>query len=106
MSGDLEDYDDDCDDCEGLFTKPVVLIEKVDAQEGTSITRLSEPLNEQNWIAWRERMKRVLCLCSVDGYAKGLIALPDVDDDPDGVVNWKFNDNYAQTLIINNKKWQ
>ena len=29
-------------------------IKRVPAREGSAITKLTEPLNETNWIAWRE----------------------------------------------------
>jgi hypothetical protein len=72
---------------------------KVKAREGSAITKLPEPLNETNWIAWRERMKRVLRLCDVEAYAAGTIPRP---DNAANAENWDFNDNYAQVMIINN----
>ena len=76
-------------------------ITRVKAREGSAITKLSEPLNESNWMAWRERMKKVLRLCDVEIYAEGKIAPPDASDSI-GAKNWDFNDNYAQVMIINN----
>ena len=52
-------------------------IKRVQAREGSAITKLSEPLNEDNWMAWRERMRRVLRLCGVEAYAEGKIAIPE-----------------------------
>ena len=52
-----------------------------------------------NWMAWRERMKRVLRLCGVEAYAEGSVVRP---ADTKGAENWEFNDNYAQVMIINN----
>ena len=73
-------------------------IKHVQAHEGSTITKLSEAL-ESNWIAWRERIKRVLRLCGVETYAKGKIQCP---ADAAEAENWKYNDNYAQVMIINN----
>ena len=33
-------------------------IEHVQAHEGSAITTLSEPLNEENWMGWQEQMRR------------------------------------------------
>jgi hypothetical protein len=74
-------------------------IRRVSTREGSAITKLSEPLNESNWMPWRERMRRVLRLCEVDAYVEGKIDRP---DDAKNAANWKFNDNYAQIMIINN----
>ena len=74
-------------------------IERVQAREGSAITKLSEPLDELNWMAWRERMTRVLRLCGVEAYAQGKVDRP---TDIKNVKNWEFNDNYAQVMIINN----
>ena len=74
-------------------------IKRVQAREGSAITKLSEPLNEDNWMAWRERMRRVLRLCGVEAYAEGKIGIP---EDTKSAQNWEFNDNYAQVMIINN----
>ena len=76
-------------------------IEKVSACEGSSITKLSEPLTETNWLSWRERMKRVLQLCGVEAYAEGTIDHP-IGPMTENTVNWEFNDNYVQVMIINN----
>jgi hypothetical protein len=46
-------------------------ITKVQAREGSAIIKLSEPLDESNWMAWHKRMTRVLRLCGVEEYAKG-----------------------------------
>jgi hypothetical protein len=44
-----------------LFSQPSQpTINRVKVQEGSSITKLSEPLKEHNWIAWHEHMKHVL----------------------------------------------
>ena len=74
-------------------------IKRVQAREGSAITKLSEPLGEQNWMIWRERMRRVLRLCGVEAYVEGRIELP---ADTKGAENWEFNDNYAQVMIANN----
>ena len=87
---------------EGLYGGPDAnesSINKVSAREGSAIIKLSEPLNETNWMAWRERMKRVLRLCSVESYAEGKIPQP---SDAKSAEDWKFNDNYAQVIIMNN----
>ena len=62
--------------------------------EGSSITKLSEPLTKTNWLSWRERMKRVLQLCGVEAYAEGTIDRP-IGPMTENTVNWEFNDNYA-----------
>jgi transposase InsO family protein len=74
-------------------------IRKVKAREGSSITKLPELLNESNWMTWRERMKRVLRLCSIEPYVAGKVKVP---IDAKGAENWEFNDIYAQTIIVNN----
>jgi hypothetical protein len=77
----------------------VASIARVQAREGSSITKLPELLNEVNWMGWRERMRRVLRLCGVEAYAEGKVMKP---VDAKGIENWKFNDNYAQCIILNN----
>ena len=74
-------------------------IERVQAREGSAITKLSEPLTENNWMGWQQRMRRVLRLCGILAYAEGKVPIP---EDPKGAKNWEFNDNYAQVMIINN----
>ena len=51
-------------------------ITRVNVREGSAITKLSEPLDESNWMAWRERMKRVLRLCGIQAYAEGKVDKP------------------------------
>ena len=74
-------------------------IARVNAREGSAITKLSEPLDENNWMAWRERMKRILRLCGILAYAEGKVDKP---QDIKGATNWEFNDIYAQVMITNN----
>ena len=74
-------------------------IERVSAREASAITKLPEPLNESNWMVWRERMKRVLRLCGIEAYAAGKVDIP---WDAKGADNWTFNDTYAQVIITNN----
>jgi hypothetical protein len=79
-----------------IFDTP---IDKVKAG-APSITKLTEPLSENNWIAWCERMKRVLRYCRIEEYVAGTIYRP--EDDIDSAENWDYNDNYAQMMIVNN----
>ncbi len=72
---------------------------KVQARESSTMTKLSEPLDDTNWTAWRERMKRVLRLCGVEDYAEGKVGRPENTMD---AANWDYNDNYAQVIIVNN----
>ena len=75
-------------------------VKKVSACEGSLITKLSEPLTKTNWLSWREQMKRVLWLCGVEAYAEGTIYHPN-GPMTENTVNWEFNDDYAQFMIIN-----
>jgi len=72
---------------------------KIRERDTTSIPRVGEPLDETNWIVWRERTRRVLRMCRVLKYVDGLIPKP---DDPDEAENWEDNDNYAQVIIVTN----
>src|ERR1700761_2965689 len=74
-------------------------IQRVSAKDGSNVTKLSEPLTEGNWAVWKNRMKRALRLCEVDGYAYGTIPRP---DDVTQARNWDYNDNYAQFVLLNN----
>ena len=74
-------------------------IQHVPAREGTNIVKMSEPLDENNWMVWKEHMKRALHLCRIEDYAYGKIKRP---NDPIQANNWDYNDNYMQFVIINN----
>jgi len=77
-------------------------INKVNAREAASITRLNEPLDEQNWSIWRERIRRVFKVCGVLPYVDGTLSSPNKQTHPDNFEAWEFNDSYAQCLISNN----
>lgn len=94
---DVQDQNEIYDEHE-LFVTP---IEKIKAG-APSITKLTEPLSENNWIAWRERMKRVFRYCRVEEYITGTIYRPEEDEDVVGAKSWDYNDNYAQMMIVNN----
>jgi hypothetical protein len=65
-----------------------------------SITKLTKPLSKNNWIAWREHMKHMLCYFRIEEYVVGTIYHP--EDDVDSAKNWDYNDNYTQMIIVNN----
>jgi hypothetical protein len=79
----------------------VTLIDKVKAG-APSITKLTEPLSENNWIAWHEHMKHVLRYCHMEEYITGTIYHPEDDKDVISTENWDYNNNYAQMMIVNN----
>jgi hypothetical protein len=66
------------------------------------VTKLSEPLNYDNWIVWQERMRHVLRLrlgvCGIEDYTDGKIPRPENAQEDS---NWDFNDNYAKEIIVN-----
>ena len=74
-------------------------ITRVSTKESAAVAKLSEPLNDENWTVWRERMRRVLWLCEVEDYVDGQIPRP---LDAMEARNWDWNDNYAQVIIMNN----
>ena len=74
-------------------------VARVLVREGSAITKLPDPLGENNWMAWRERMRRVLRLCGVEAYVDGAVPIP---QGTTSLANWVYNDNYAQVIITNN----
>jgi hypothetical protein len=74
-------------------------ITRVSAHASPTLTKLSEPLGHDNWIVWRDRMRRVLRLCGIEDYIDGKIPRP---ENAQEASNWDFNDTYAQVIIVNN----
>jgi hypothetical protein len=63
----------------------------------SAIAKLTESLNKCNWTVWKERMKRVMCMCGVNKYVIGTIPRPA------NTVNgeaWDYNNNYTQVIIM------
>ena len=83
----------------GGGTSQPAKIEKVSANQGPSITKLPELLNEHNWGPWKDRIARTLRHCDVEEYAMGTIQRP---ADPAQAKIWDYNDNHAQHLILTN----
>jgi hypothetical protein len=74
---------------------------RVSAKEVLNIPKMPEPLTDNNWSLWKDRIKRILELCEVDAYALGQIPKPTRGNDQEER-NWKYNDNYAAVIISNN----
>ena len=71
-------------------------------REGSSITKIREPLDDTNWVIWRERIRRVFTLCGVAPYVYGTLQRPDpASATQESLDAWRENDAYAQVLIIN-----
>ncbi len=69
-------------------------------REGSSITKIREQLDDTNWVIWREHIRRIFALCSVEPYVYGTIPRPSVAY-PESRAAWDSNDVYAQILITN-----
>jgi len=77
-------------------------IKKIDHAH-SSITKMKEPLDDTNWVVWRERIRRIFRLCNVEPYVYGRLMRPDpATTDSDACDLWDSNDVYAQILITNN----
>jgi len=68
---------------------------------GAVSTYKIDPLKEGNWLAWQNRMTRILKLQKVYGLIDGTVSKPDTDD-PQAVEAWEEKDLVAQVLIKNN----
>lgn len=77
---------------------PPTTIDRVATKDG-SVTRVPEPLTDDNWTVWKNRMKPILGMCDIEGYVDGSIPCP---ANSLQAKNWAFNDNYAQCIIMNN----
>ena len=71
----------------------------IPAKENSNTLKISEPLDERNWVIWKERMKLTLRLCGLEGYAEGVVKNP---EDPVKAKYWMFNDCRTQFMIVNN----
>ena len=69
-------------------------------REGSSITKIREQLDDTNWVIWREHIRRIFALCSVEPYVYGTIPRPSVAY-LESRAAWDSNDVYAQILITN-----
>ena len=81
--------------------QPTPAIKKLDYMH-SSITKMKEPLDDTNWVVWRELIRRIFHLCGVEPYVYGTFKRPDPDVDLAAFNIWDFNDVYAQILITNN----
>jgi hypothetical protein len=76
-----------------------ITIQRIPTRDCSGIIKLGEPLDENNWMAWRVRMKRGLYVSGFEGYAEGTIKRPTNQND---AANWDHNDMFAQFIITNN----
>jgi hypothetical protein len=67
----------------------------------SSITKMLEPLDDTNWVVWRERIRRLFLLSGAEPYVYGTLKRPDSATSPNLAI-WITNDVYAQILITNN----
>src|SRR5882757_2346199 len=58
----------------------------------SSITKMKEPLDDTNWVVWRELIRRIFHLCGVEAYVYSNSRRPDPDTDPEAFKIWDAND--------------
>ena len=75
-------------------------IDKINTCDNPPVNRVPEPLDDENWVIWRERITPIFELCGVKAYIEGTIPRP--TNDTAQAKNWDFNDNYTKVLIQNN----
>ena len=68
---------------------------------GAISTYKIDPLKEDNWLAWQNRMTSILKLQKVYGTVDGTVPKPDTND-PEAIAAWEDKDLVAQVLIKNN----
>jgi len=79
----------------------VPLIKKLDHVHA-SITKMKDPLDDTNWMIWREHIRRIFSICGIDHYVYSKLERPDLAIDPEITTTWDINDMYAQIIITNN----
>ena len=69
-----------------------------------AVTKAGKLLDSKakNWPSWSQLIGLLFNLFDVQYYVSGKITGPDPDNNPKGTHNWKFNDTYAQVLIMSN----
>ena len=77
-------------------------IEEIRPNKYSSLSTLSEQLDEKNWATWSKRMISILRVCRVYDYVKGTVKKPIASVDSTGASNWASNDEYAKHLLLSN----
>ncbi|KIL66348.1 hypothetical protein M378DRAFT_160765 [Amanita muscaria Koide BX008] len=69
---------------------------------GLVLSQNIEPLRDDNWIAWKLRITRILRLFGVIKYVTGTEVKPASDEKSDEYNEWKNHDLIARMVILNN----
>ena len=83
-------------------TTPVITNITKLPREGSNITKIHDPLDDTNWVVWREHIRHIFALCGITPYVYGTLPRPDPGTaNPESVTAWDCNNVYAQILITN-----
>ena len=74
-------------------------IDKIQIKDVPAVDRVLEPLTDDNWAVWHERIMPVFRICGVADYVEGKVPRP---ADASQAKNWDYNDDYAKVIIQNN----
>ena len=75
---------------------------KVDMKQFGEVAKLSQKLNDTNWVIWRENIVRFFDLAGITPVVFGTLLEPDETTHRDEYEAWTFNDSYAQVVITKN----
>jgi len=77
-------------------------IECIRIQDIAGNTQQPDPLDDENWLSWRDDIVLMFNICGMTDYITGHIKCPDARVDLKGAENWAYNDQITQRTIRNN----
>src|SRR6266850_4800172 len=77
-------------------------IKQTRTSETGGIIRLSELLDDTNWLVWCDCMLDIFKIYGAEEYVIGIVNMPNKSLQPRAARNWTFNNAFTKVLITNN----
>src|SRR5260370_9313894 len=78
---------------------PTLTVQRIRAKDWSGEHKGIDPLDDDNWQAWRDDIDLAFNVCGLRGYVNGEISCPDAGSDPVSADNWLYNDDYTKKVI-------
>src|SRR5260370_42635523 len=78
---------------------PTLTVQRIRAKDWSGEHKGIDPLDDDNWQAWRDDIDLAFNVCGLRRSGNGEISCPDAGFDPVGADNWLYNDDYTKKVI-------